>query len=257
MNIVPGRLLRLEQRLDRRPVDEDRRPRRSWPHSGSALKQSVGGKGYGPGIQAWYNQFLTVDPANPKHVYAGLEEVYETKDAGASWTTPGPYWNFYFGCWDINDAQNSCPSTSHPDQHAAAIGTVGNGADVLRRQRRRHLQPAGQRPGQLRRARHRLEVADHDGDDRRAAVLLGGLGRGQAERRPGRVRRPAGQRRLQPARRASQWRELRHQDGLALRRRRWRRAGRPGRRLPTGAGVRLPVDVGDRELRREPWRAHA
>ena len=92
--------------------------------SGSALKQSVMGKGYGPGIQAWYNQFLTVDPADPKHVYAGLEEIYETKDSGASWTTPGPYWNFYFGCWNVDDAKNTCPSTSHPDQHAGAIGTV-------------------------------------------------------------------------------------------------------------------------------------
>lgn len=92
--------------------------------SGSALKQSVSGKGYGPGIQAWYNQFLTVDPADADHVYAGLEEVYETTNSGSSWTTPGPYWNFYFGCWDISDAANSCPDTTHPDQHAAAIGTV-------------------------------------------------------------------------------------------------------------------------------------
>lgn len=92
--------------------------------SGSALKQSVGGKGYGPGIQSWYNQFLQVDPKNPDHVYAGLEEVYETKDAGADWTTPGPYWNFYFPCWNISDAKNTCPNTTHPDQHSAAIGTV-------------------------------------------------------------------------------------------------------------------------------------
>lgn len=92
--------------------------------SGSALKQSIAGKGFGPGIQAWYNQFLTVDPANANHVYAGLEEVYETTNAGSSWTTPGPYWNFFFDCWDIDDAKNTCPSTTHPDQHAAAVGTV-------------------------------------------------------------------------------------------------------------------------------------
>jgi hypothetical protein len=93
--------------------------------SGSALKQSVGGKGYGPGIQAWYNQFLTVDPADPNHVYAGLEEVYETHNGGSTWTTPGPYWNFYFSCWGITDATNHCPGTTHSDQHAAAIGNVG------------------------------------------------------------------------------------------------------------------------------------
>ena len=31
--------------------------------------------------------------------YAGLEEVYETTNGGSSWTTVGPYWNFYFPCW--------------------------------------------------------------------------------------------------------------------------------------------------------------
>ena len=93
-------------------------------NSGSALKQSVSGKGYGPGVQAWYNQFLQVDPKNPNHVYAGLEEVYETSNSGSTWTTPGPYWNFYFPCWNISDAKNTCPDTTHSDQHAAAIGTV-------------------------------------------------------------------------------------------------------------------------------------
>lgn len=93
-------------------------------NSGSALKASVSGKGYGPGVQAWYNQFLAVDPANPNHVYAGLEEIYETSNTGSTWTTPGPYWNFYFPCWDISDAKNTCPKSTHPDQHAAAIGTV-------------------------------------------------------------------------------------------------------------------------------------
>ena len=49
----------------------------------SALKQSTGGKGYGPGVQAWYNNFIQVDPANADHVWVGLEEVYETKDGGS------------------------------------------------------------------------------------------------------------------------------------------------------------------------------
>jgi hypothetical protein len=109
--------------------------------SGSALKQSVGGKGYGPGIQAWYNQFLTVDPADPKHIYLGLEEVYESTDAGATWKTVGPYWNFYFDCWDISDGKNTCPDSTHPDQHSAAIGTyqgkayffAGNDGGIYRR----------------------------------------------------------------------------------------------------------------------------
>ncbi|MFB9237358.1 glycosyl hydrolase [Plantactinospora siamensis] len=106
-------------------------------NSGSALKQSVGGKGYGPGIQAWYNQFMTVDPANPKHVWVGLEEVYETTDGGATWKTIGPYWNFYFSCWDLSDAKNTCPDSTHPDQHSVAVGNgsvyVGNDGGVYKR----------------------------------------------------------------------------------------------------------------------------
>ncbi len=106
---------------------------RKLSNSGSALKQAVGGKGYGPGIQSWYNQFLIVDPTDPEHVYAGLEEVYETKNGGSSWSTVGPYWNFYFSCWAPNsvyppnvETPNRCPLTTHPDQHSVAIGTTGN-----------------------------------------------------------------------------------------------------------------------------------
>jgi hypothetical protein len=101
--------------------------------NGSPLKQSIGGKGYGPGVQAWYNQFLIVDPADADHVYAGLEEVYETKNGGATWNTAGPYWNFYFSCWNVDvvyppngaSGGNGCPITTHSDQHSVAIGTVG------------------------------------------------------------------------------------------------------------------------------------
>lgn len=107
-------------------------------NSGSALKQSIGGKGYGPGIQSWYNQFLAVDPTDPNHVYAGLEEVYETTNAGASWNTVGPYWNFYFSCWAPDAVYNSdtgagnrCPLTTHPDQHSVAIGGTGANAFVV------------------------------------------------------------------------------------------------------------------------------
>src|SRR3954447_21854999 len=105
-------------------------------NSGSALKQSTGGKGYGPGVQAWYNQFLAVDPTNADHVYAGLEEVYETRNAGSSWTTPGPYWNFTFPCWRVDglyapNGSRGCSQTTHSDQHAVAIGTVAGGAPYV------------------------------------------------------------------------------------------------------------------------------
>ncbi|MGW4437620.1 glycosyl hydrolase [Streptomyces sp. NPDC004596] len=106
---------------------------------GSALTTA----GYMPGVQAWYNQFLTVDPADPEHVYAGLEEVYETKDGGASWSTVGPYWNFNFPCWSIDPARQSgsCSQTTHSDQHGVAIGRyhgrsyvyVGNDGGAYRR----------------------------------------------------------------------------------------------------------------------------
>ncbi len=99
--------------------------------------------GYMPGVQAWYNQFLAVDPKNPEHLYAGLEEVYETQDGGGTWSTVGPYWNFTFPCWNIDPAKQTgdCHPTTHSDQHGVAIGTyhgkpyvyVGNDGGIYKR----------------------------------------------------------------------------------------------------------------------------
>ena len=114
--------------------------------SGSALAKQFG-IGYRPGIQSWYNQFIKVDPSNADHVVIGLEEVFETWDAGNHWNAVGPYWNFYFGCWNVdavyppNGTPNRCPQTTHPDQHSVAIGTyngkqylyVGNDGGLYRR----------------------------------------------------------------------------------------------------------------------------
>ena len=104
--------------------------------SGSALGDS-NGVNYRPGVQAWYNNFIEVDPANPKHVYLGLEEVYETTDGGNHWSTPGPYWNFGLDCWAISEADNTCPQTTHSDQHSIAIDGgyvyVGNDGGVKSR----------------------------------------------------------------------------------------------------------------------------
>ncbi len=99
---------------------------RKLANSGSALKLSLG---YHPGVQAWYNQFLTVDPADANHVYLGLEEVFETTDGGTSWNAVGPYWNFGLRC--ASDGLDNCPPTTHPDQHAVAVvgGTVYVGND--------------------------------------------------------------------------------------------------------------------------------
>jgi hypothetical protein len=110
---------------------------RKLGNSGSALKPDNAGKGYGPGVQAWYNNFIEVDPSNPEHVYLGLEEVFETTNGGSGWTTPGPYWNFGFPCWDISEAKNTCPDTTHSDQHSIAIADgrvfVGNDGGVKSR----------------------------------------------------------------------------------------------------------------------------
>jgi YD repeat-containing protein len=78
--------------------------------------------GEAPGTQAWYNQALAVDPANDSHLYVDLEEVYETSNAGGTWSTIGPYWNFPYPCWNVNPAKDTCPNTTHSDQHALAIG---------------------------------------------------------------------------------------------------------------------------------------
>jgi hypothetical protein len=114
--------------------------------SGSALAKQFG-VGYRPGVQAWYNQFLLVDPADANHVVAGLEEVYETHDGGTHWDVIGPYWNFSFKCWAPDSlyppdgAPNRCPQSTHSDQHSVAVGTyaghtylyVGNDGGVYRR----------------------------------------------------------------------------------------------------------------------------
>jgi photosystem II stability/assembly factor-like uncharacterized protein len=107
-------------------------------NSGSAQKPGAIGAGYKPGVQAWYNQFLVVDPQDGNHVYAGLEEIYETSDAGKTWNTAAPYWNLTLKCFDITAPDfGGCPNTTHSDQHAATIanGTlwVGNDGGVFSR----------------------------------------------------------------------------------------------------------------------------
>ena len=112
---------------------------RKLAQSGSALKLFIG---YNPGVQAWYNQVIGVDPADADHVYVGLEEVFETTDGGTSWNTIGPYWNFGFACWSFDPSKNTCPDTTHPDQHAIAFGDgevfVGNDGGIWSRNTSNH-----------------------------------------------------------------------------------------------------------------------
>jgi hypothetical protein len=106
--------------------------------SGSAQFIPRIGTGYQPGVQAWYNQFLAVDPNNKDHVYVGLEEVYETQNGGSSWNTIAPYWNFGFKCFSYTPFEGTCNhNQAHSDQHAAIITGgklyIGNDGGVYAR----------------------------------------------------------------------------------------------------------------------------
>ncbi|HEU5271016.1 MAG TPA: hypothetical protein VFU36_13915 [Jatrophihabitans sp.] len=97
--------------------------------SGSALQNLPG---YHVGVQSWYNQALLVDPHNPMKVYVSLEEVFQTNDGGATFTTASQYWNYGLACGA------SCPPATHPDQHALARTNdgqvlIGNDGGVYRR----------------------------------------------------------------------------------------------------------------------------
>lgn len=106
--------------------------------SGSALQAS---RGYYPGVQSWYNQFLAVDPNDGNHVYVGLEEVFETTNGGTTWNAIGPYWNFGLKC--ATASIDNCPSTTHPDQHAIAIAGntvfIGNDGGIWSRSISNHV----------------------------------------------------------------------------------------------------------------------
>jgi hypothetical protein len=104
---------------------------------GSALV-ALGTALSGPGVQAWYNQYVVVDPLNSNHVVVGLEEIYQTLAGDApgvpQWQTIGRYWNNCGGLVATQVAE--CPPyqrafgdpTTHPDQHAATAAVVGGRA---------------------------------------------------------------------------------------------------------------------------------
>ncbi|OIV38332.1 hypothetical protein BIV57_06655 [Mangrovactinospora gilvigrisea] len=85
-----------------------------------------------PGSQAWYNQSLAVDPKDPDHVYMGLEEIFETHDGGANWSTIARYWNFGQPCWNEDPAKDTCDgNVTHSDQHALGFSEwPGHTAEV-------------------------------------------------------------------------------------------------------------------------------
>jgi len=96
----------------------------------SALTDEHIGGGYRPGVQAWYNQYVTIDPTDPNDVVVGLEEVWNSTDAGSTWNVIGRYWDYCVSnpppvqAWCNQGATGLYPTT-HPDQHAAGFGVDG------------------------------------------------------------------------------------------------------------------------------------
>jgi len=102
--------------------------------------------GYGPGVQAYYEDWVATDPNIPDQVYFGLEEAYQT--TGNSGATPGPaavevieryadLCGFFLFTTNVTNGA-PCPSqaplyggyTTHPDQHAAVVVKTRNGARI-------------------------------------------------------------------------------------------------------------------------------
>ena len=128
-----------------------------YPGTGSAL---FGQAAYNPGVQAWYNLNVDVDPTatdatgNPKRLIFGLEEVWENNlnypgvnplttsyhlqpqmPGNEPWRVIGRYWN---ACGAVNAPacnpdlhNNPIPgTTTHPDQHASLFVPDASGGGV-------------------------------------------------------------------------------------------------------------------------------
>jgi hypothetical protein len=116
------------------PWDEVQSAEQMATNQTSALTEDHIGPGYQPGIQAWYNLYVSIDPTNPRDVVVGLEEVWNSRNGGAKWQVIGRYWNFCLSNPTHNDWCNSGPTahmTTHPDQHAAAWGVTHDGRPLL------------------------------------------------------------------------------------------------------------------------------
>ena len=198
-------------------------------NSGSALK-TPGDHSYPVGVQAWYNRFIGVDPKDKNHVYVGLEEVFETHNAGTSWKTIGRYWDFGFPCQPSGTCDHD---VLHSDQHSIAFdGTyvyAGNDGGLYRR-----------------------TIAGDNGwtslskDGTLRALQYYGIGVGYDDRRRRGLGRHAGQRCVTPA----AGRQGQRPAGLADGRRRRHDDRQPGQRLRGRRRVHQPHPAADPQLRR-------
>jgi hypothetical protein len=88
-----------------------------------------------PGRLAYFNQAIGVDPADRDHLYVGLEELYETTDAGQTWIAAG---GNYCGVGTLD----LCKGTAKTIEHALAFGDgvvySGTNGGVYRRRLTRH-----------------------------------------------------------------------------------------------------------------------
>ncbi|MCU1692228.1 MAG: hypothetical protein JWM64_1319, partial [Frankiales bacterium] len=120
------------------------------PTGGSAL-QGAQGATYAPGIQSWYNSWVTPDPTSadadgvPTRLAFGLEEVWSGSGAIPAAPGTGQYSvvGRYFSensCGGLNTPVNVCPlsnnpvgtlgDTTHPDQHAGLWAPTKGSAGV-------------------------------------------------------------------------------------------------------------------------------
>jgi photosystem II stability/assembly factor-like uncharacterized protein len=100
----------------------------------SALTPEHTGFCYQPGIQAWYNLYITIDPTDSSDVMVGLEEIWNSSDGGATWEVIGRYWNYCAANPTDEPWCNSGPTahpTPHPDQHGYAWAVDGGGHPVF------------------------------------------------------------------------------------------------------------------------------
>jgi hypothetical protein len=122
------------------------------PTTGSALTGVAQSSGYGPGIQAWYNEWILPDPTMqvggvPSRLLFGLEEVWMNENTSvpqAAKSTFKVIGRYYSGssCVFLQAGLPACPTdrddpvdettTTHPDQQAAVfIPDPEGGATVI------------------------------------------------------------------------------------------------------------------------------
>jgi hypothetical protein len=118
------------------------------PTSGSVLAQLTP-LGFGPGIQAWYDEWIKPDPTKqmngvPTRLVFGLEELFENRlpvpqDGQSDFKAIGPY-NANGGACLLVIATPACSqaeqadpnnTTTHPDQHGGVFIPDGNGGVTL------------------------------------------------------------------------------------------------------------------------------